>query len=122
MFTRGAVEEVFSRSKGIPRLISVICDNALVSGFALGVRPIDRQLVLDVCRDFDFAASAAKPSAGDKSAAVERVSEPDRGPTPGITLVAADAAPETAADAAGVEPAPERRFTLFDGMRAGGRS
>ena len=42
------------RSGGIPRTISVICDNALVSGFALDQRLIDKGIVLEVCEDFDF--------------------------------------------------------------------
>jgi general secretion pathway protein A len=58
VFTREAVALIHERSHGIPRLISVLCDNALVTGFASGVRPIGRQTVLDVCRDFDFTQSA----------------------------------------------------------------
>ena len=34
VFTRQAVDTIFERSHGIPRLISVICDNALIYGFA----------------------------------------------------------------------------------------
>ena len=56
LFTPEAVEEIHARSRGIPRTISVICDNALVSGFALDRRPVDRDLVLEVCADFDFIA------------------------------------------------------------------
>jgi type II secretory pathway predicted ATPase ExeA len=55
VFTPDAVTTVHERSRGIPRTISVICDNALVSGFALDRRPVDRELVLEVCSDFDFA-------------------------------------------------------------------
>jgi general secretion pathway protein A len=54
VFSPDAVQLVHQRSQGIPRTISVICDNALVSGFALDRRPIDRAVVLEVCRDFDF--------------------------------------------------------------------
>ena len=39
-------------SGGIPRTISVICDNALVSGLALDRRPVDRSIVLEVCNEF----------------------------------------------------------------------
>jgi type II secretory pathway predicted ATPase ExeA len=56
VFTRGAVEAIFSRSGGIPRTISVICDNALVTGFAKdeGERPVSEATVLEVCHDFDL--------------------------------------------------------------------
>jgi len=55
LFTTEAIETIAARSGGIPRTVSVICDNSLVSGFALDRRPVDRGIVLEVCRDFDFA-------------------------------------------------------------------
>lgn len=55
LFTPEAVHTIHARSGGIPRTVSVICDNALVSGFALDRRQIDRDIVLEVCADFDFA-------------------------------------------------------------------
>ena len=54
VFTRQAVDAIYEASSGIPRLISVICDNALISGFAADRRPVGRQIVDDVCRDFDL--------------------------------------------------------------------
>ena len=59
LFTPDAVVEVHERSRGIPRTISVICDNALVSGFALDRKPVDRDLIVEVCADFDFTSAAA---------------------------------------------------------------
>jgi general secretion pathway protein A len=54
LFTRDAVIAIHQYSNGIPRVISVICDNALVNGFALGRQPVDREVVLEVTRDFDL--------------------------------------------------------------------
>ena len=54
VFTREAIEEVHRGSGGIPRTISVICDNALVSGFAVGIKPITADVVREVCADFDL--------------------------------------------------------------------
>jgi general secretion pathway protein A len=70
LFTREAVVAIHERSKGIPRTISVICDNALVNGFALERRPISADIVAEVGADFDLAARgrtlkrapAAKPT------------------------------------------------------------
>ena len=56
LFTREAVAAIHSQSQGIPRLINVICDNALLTGMALGRQPVDSDLVIDVCRDFDLTA------------------------------------------------------------------
>lgn len=54
LFTRDAVATIHDYSKGLPRTISVICDNALVNGFALDAKPVGRSVVLEVCRDFDL--------------------------------------------------------------------
>jgi hypothetical protein len=58
VFTREAVMLIHAHSGGIPRTISVICDNALVNGFAAGRKPVDREMVLEVCRDFRLRAAA----------------------------------------------------------------
>lgn len=52
IFTREAVILMHERSGGIPRTLSVIADNALVSAFALGQKPVNAQIVTEVCRDF----------------------------------------------------------------------
>jgi general secretion pathway protein A len=56
LFTPEAVDAIYEASRGIPRTISVICDNSLVAGFALGENPVGRETVLEVCRDFDLVA------------------------------------------------------------------
>ena len=48
---------MYQHSRGVPRTISVICDNALVSGFALQQKPVGATIVQEVCRDFDFHAA-----------------------------------------------------------------
>ena len=58
VFTRDAVAAIHECSGGVPRTISVICDNALLNGFASDQRPVSRDLVLDVARDFDLTAAA----------------------------------------------------------------
>ena len=58
IFTRQAVTLIHQHSHGLPRLISVICDNAVTSGFALDQRPVDGHIVLEVCQDFDLKAAA----------------------------------------------------------------
>jgi general secretion pathway protein A len=59
IFTREAIDTVHECAGGIPRTISVICDNALVTAFALDRRPVDTDVVLEVCRDFDFMPEGA---------------------------------------------------------------
>jgi general secretion pathway protein A len=59
IFTREAIDTVHECSGGIPRTISVICDNALVTAFALDRRQVDTEVVLEVCRDFDLMPEGA---------------------------------------------------------------
>jgi len=54
LFSREAVVLIHERSRGIPRLINVVCDNALLAGMALGQRTVGQAVVLDVCRDLDL--------------------------------------------------------------------
>jgi type II secretory pathway predicted ATPase ExeA len=57
LFTSTAIETVYRHSSGIPRTISVICDNALVAGFAMRRTTIDSEIVMEVCRELDFLAT-----------------------------------------------------------------
>ena len=57
VFTREAIASIYKASGGLPRMINVICDNALVGGFAAQVKPLSSTFVADVCRDFDYASS-----------------------------------------------------------------
>lgn len=65
VFTREAVTLIHEQSRGIPRTISVICDNALLTGFATGQRPVNSSTIREVCRDFDLNGSDAA-AAGDQ--------------------------------------------------------
>jgi len=44
-FTKEALDKIFEFSKGIPRLINLLCDKALLLGFVLGVKNIDGEIV-----------------------------------------------------------------------------
>ena len=63
VFTREAVTKIYELSHGIPRIISVIADNALLSAFAQGRRPVSSQVVTEVCRDFDLDGAPAAGAA-----------------------------------------------------------
>ena len=55
MFTRGAIQVIHERSRGIPRSISVICENALVGAFAENQKPVTRALVEEICDELDLS-------------------------------------------------------------------
>jgi general secretion pathway protein A len=56
IFTREAVTAIYQASQGLPRAISVLCDNALLTAFAAGRKPVSAQIIADVCKDFDCHA------------------------------------------------------------------
>ena len=67
LFTRDAVVAIHQHSAGIPRVISVICDNALVNGLAADQKPVGAAIVGEVCRSlalpFNTAQAEAAPVA-----------------------------------------------------------
>jgi len=90
VFTREAVTLIHERSRGIPRLISVIADNALLSGFAAGQRPVGSAIVREVCRDFDLgtAATDVPPRVDDELESRAKAAKAD-----GLRMLALDTAP-----------------------------
>jgi hypothetical protein len=63
---------IHDHSRGVPRVINVICDNVLLSAFAANRRPASRDMVEEVCRDFDFSAESG-PADSVTAIRVERV-------------------------------------------------
>jgi len=97
LFSREAVAAIHVASKGIPRTINVICDNALLTGFALQHRAIGLDVIAEVCRDLALALDMLTVQTmldGDEPDADERdVEESDPTPdsySPTRTLEAVD--------------------------------
>jgi general secretion pathway protein A len=127
VFTREAVEAIYGGSHGIARTISVICDNALISGFALQRRPVDADVITEVCRDFDLERNerldrvppgAAGPRRADPdllrtraAPAVERVDGGAARPRP--REPASDTASRQNGDGEEVAPTARRKRFLF---------
>ncbi len=55
-FTKDAVTLVAQWSRGIPRLVNSICDNALLLAFSQQVRKVGADEILEVARDLDLPA------------------------------------------------------------------
>ena len=114
LFTREAVSEIHARARGIPRLVSVICDNALVTGFASGLSRIDRAIILGVCRDFDFQTPAGPVAAVAENGDSNAMAQADRS-------ISADADAASTPRQDRIEAAGPRRFSLFSSLRSGSR-
>src|SRR3954447_13153424 len=51
IFSPDVLEEVYKRSRGIPRLINLLCDNLLVTTFAMEQRTSTIEMLDEVCQD-----------------------------------------------------------------------
>jgi general secretion pathway protein A len=51
LFEKDAISEISEHSKGIPRLINIICDTALVYGYADSAKQIDAKIIRDVVKE-----------------------------------------------------------------------
>jgi len=64
IFTPEAIKEIFTLSKGYPRLINIICDTALLCGYGFGLQSIDGGIIQQCRRDLpgevDHAAALEK--------------------------------------------------------------
>lgn len=56
LFDRNTVERITHHSRGIPRLINVICDNALLNAYATGKRTISPEIIEEVAADLQLNA------------------------------------------------------------------
>jgi type II secretory pathway predicted ATPase ExeA len=113
IFTRDAVIAIHDGAKGLPRTISVVCDNALVTGFAAGARPVGRDIVSGVCADFNLTKQVAiAPSPAPVPDVVEAApvdGEPEE--TPAVAAEPAERA------SLFTEFSPGKRFSFFRGAR-----
>jgi general secretion pathway protein A len=53
VFTRGAMKKIVKKAKGIPRILNILCDNALITGFGYKARPVNARIVNEVITDFN---------------------------------------------------------------------
>ena len=97
LLSEAAIDAVHRFSRGTPRLINTVCDNALLESFFLRQAQVDEAIVTRVAGDLGLAANALPPTV---TAAVPVVAAPPRIEQP------AQRTPPPAAPAA---PAP--RFT-----------
>lgn len=57
IFTPNALESIHSYSNGIPRIVNVLCDNALLTGYALGKKEIDTGIIREVAEDLNITSN-----------------------------------------------------------------
>lgn len=52
LFPVETVADIYQHSRGIPRLINTICENALIAGYARQMRSISPDIINDIATDF----------------------------------------------------------------------
>jgi type II secretory pathway predicted ATPase ExeA len=113
IFTREAVILIHQRSNGIPRTISVMCDNALMTGFGLGRQLVDREIVAEVARDLDLGVIQTGQPTVDLSNS--QVGEIDALDIQSDAVVSEPAIPASQDEQQEPVDAPRRRFSVFRG-------
>jgi general secretion pathway protein A len=123
VFTREAVTLIHRASRGIPRIISVIADNVLLTAFAVAQRPATAQMVIEVCRDFDLTVELDPVQPRQPEAAPKPGPAATRSP---LSLLSVEAAVpvvsgvvpavKSPAPAPAATPAPAPRSEIFGGL------
>lgn len=60
LFSPEAAKAVHRYSRGLPRLINTICENALITGYAQQVHHITPEIVLEIAKDFHLITNVTK--------------------------------------------------------------
>jgi type II secretory pathway predicted ATPase ExeA len=110
IFTIEAVQTIHQAARGVPRIVNVLADNALISGLALNQRPVTRDIVLSVCRDFRLDVRAEATAADAGSPGVPRMEMPRREPVVSVRVPLDNAEPF-----AEIEGPARRRFAPAGG-------
>lgn len=65
IFTEGAKRLIVESARGNPRLINIICDNALVTGFGYGKKVVTSAMVQEVVQDLIHNRALEEPGLGE---------------------------------------------------------
>jgi type II secretory pathway predicted ATPase ExeA/tetratricopeptide (TPR) repeat protein len=106
IFTAAAVQEVFRLSGGNPRLINILCDQALFRGYALDKKKIGPDLIKESTENTPIPLTAKKESA----AGAEKQEHAKRSDSTGATA-------ENSKDPA--QAAPEKPYVKIFGLNTG---
>jgi len=120
IFTRGALRRIVKHARGIPRILNILCDNALITGFGYEQKPVSAAIAREVIADFEgksgsrlwkwgVAALAALLVVGGLFFLAPPIYQAPRGPEPRSAAPSALPAPITQAPAeAKAAPRPTR--------------
>ena len=64
IFSKEAIQTVNLYSRGIPRVVNLLCEHSLINAYVDGLRPVPAHLVEEVAREFQLDEIAPIASAG----------------------------------------------------------
>ncbi len=115
IFDKGAVEAIFVYAGGVPRMINIVCDRALVAGYGANRRRIGKALILETVEDIEGAGFGASSAAVSDDAipvrAVEVADAPPPRPAPGSMSTVRVAPDSTDAAMSASDPSRPRNRT-----------
>ncbi|HXW57457.1 MAG TPA: AAA family ATPase [Candidatus Cybelea sp.] len=76
IFSTEAIDAIYRRSQGIPRVVNLLCEHSLINSFVDQTRPIPARIVEDVAREFelqkpDLIAKAVSTNGGHSPEVIE---------------------------------------------------
>jgi general secretion pathway protein A len=60
IFNPDAIREIITFSSGYPRLINIICDHALLTGYVKGAKQIDAKIIQECIKELQITSSESK--------------------------------------------------------------
>ncbi len=63
IFKRSALKEIFDVTGGVPRVVNIVCDSALLAGYARGKTLLGSDVIREVARDLQLSGEAGEFSA-----------------------------------------------------------
>jgi general secretion pathway protein A len=64
IFSKEAIETVHQHAQGIPRIVNLLCEHALINAYVDHLRPVPSQLVEEVAREFQLDEAGRIPGSG----------------------------------------------------------
>lgn len=75
IFDQEAIDAIYKHSRGIPRLINILCDAALVHGYADELKTIDNKVIDEVLKVRDIGGAITESTESDKKAKTPFIKE-----------------------------------------------
>jgi type II secretory pathway predicted ATPase ExeA len=61
VFSKEALDAIHKHSKGIPRVVNLLCEHALINSFAERLKPVPARVVDEIAREFTLGEFAPSP-------------------------------------------------------------